>query len=100
MLPLPQRRVPPSGHIVISTTTPGEYSDHLGIAAVYDAWVDARLRGRSEERAFTKDSFVSGKTLEAIADLRDQFQTLLAEAGFLAKVSRRAGRAGVYAQVT
>lgn len=41
-----------------------------------------RLR-RASERAFCTDSFLSGRALEGISDLRRQFQQLLAEAGFL-----------------
>eukprot|EP00951_Prasinocladus_malaysianus_P004400 scaffold30872_cov32-Prasinocladus_malaysianus.AAC.3 len=42
-----------------------------------------RQRGRAAERAFCRDSFVSQRALEGIADLRQQFKSLLAEAGLL-----------------
>jgi len=46
---------------------------------------------RGAERAYCTDNFLSVRALEGIADLRRQFQQLLAEAGFL---GGRRGRAG------
>ncbi|KAK9844162.1 hypothetical protein WJX81_006552 [Elliptochloris bilobata] len=60
-----------------------EQSDHLAVLAAYQDWREARADGRAAERAFCTDSFLSVRALEGIADLRRQFQQLLAEAGFL-----------------
>jgi len=55
------------------------------------AWIDAKSLGRGAEMAFTRDNFLSFRTLEGIADLRTQFAQLLHEAGFL---GARAGKGG------
>ena len=61
----------------------GERSDHLAVVCAYEAWVEARKGGRGSEREFCWTHFLSGKSLEGIADLRQQFRTLLGDAGFL-----------------
>ena len=58
---------------------------------LFTAWVDAKSLGRGAEMAFTRDNFLSFRTLEGIADLRTQFAQLLHEAGFL---GARAGKGG------
>lgn len=59
---------------------------------VYREWMGSRSGGRGAERAFCRDSFVSGRALEEISDLRQQFRSLLHEAGFMPQ--QRGGRAG------
>ena len=56
---------------------------------LFTAWVDAKSLGRGAEMAFTRENFLSFRTLEGIADLRTQFAQLLHEAGFL---GARAGK--------
>ena len=56
---------------------------------LFPAWIDAKSLGRGAEMAFTRDNFLSFRTLEGIADLRTQFAQLLHEAGFL---GARAGK--------
>jgi len=58
---------------------------------LFTAWIDAKSLGRGAEMAFTRDNFLSFRTLEGIADLRTQFAQLLHEAGFL---GARAGKGG------
>ena len=60
-----------------------DQSDHLTCLNAYTAWVDAKSLGKSVEMQFTRESFLSFRTLEGIADLRNQFAQLLQEAGFL-----------------
>ena len=57
--------------------------------------VEVRPRaGRRVESEFVRDSFVSGRTLEAVADARRQCASLLAQAGLLGPRprTRRRGR--------
>ena len=68
-----------------------DQSDHLTNLNAFNAWVDAKSLGRGAEMAFTRDNFLSFRTLEGIADLRTQFAQLLHEAGFL---GARAGKGG------
>ena len=58
---------------------------------LFTAWIDAKSLGRGAEMAFTRDNFLSFRTLEGIADLRTQFAQFLHEAGFL---GARAGKGG------
>ena len=60
-----------------------DQSDHLATLNAYNAWVDAKSLGKAAEMAFTRDNFLSFRTLEGVADLRNQFSQLLHEAGFL-----------------
>uniref|UniRef100_A0A7S0IGJ7 RNA helicase n=1 Tax=Micromonas pusilla TaxID=38833 RepID=A0A7S0IGJ7_MICPS len=60
-----------------------DQSDHLTNLNAFNAWLDARALGKGAETAFTRDNFLSFRTLEGIADLRAQFAQLLHEAGFL-----------------
>ena len=60
-----------------------DQSDHLTCLNAYTAWVDAKSLGKSVEMQFTRENFLSFRTLEGIADLRNQFAQLLQEAGFL-----------------
>ena len=57
---------------------------------LFPAWIDAKSLCRGADMAFTRDNFLSFRTLEGIADLRTQFAQLLHEAGFL---GARAGKA-------
>ena len=71
-----------------------DQSDHLTNLNAFNAWLDARALGKGAEMAFTRDNFLSFRTLEGIADLRAQFAQLLHEAGFLGNdgKSRNRGR--------
>ena len=60
-----------------------DQSDHLTCLNAYTAWVDAKSLGKATEMQFTRENFLSFRTLEGIADLRNQFAQLLQEAGFL-----------------
>jgi len=60
-----------------------DQSDHLTILNAYNGWQDAKKLGKSSEFAFTRENFLSWRSLEGIADLRDQFTNLLNETGFL-----------------
>jgi ATP-dependent RNA helicase DHX57 len=70
-------------------------SDHIAAAAAFDAWAAARKAGRRIESDFVRDSFVSGRAMEGVADARRQCASLLASAGFLgARSNGRNGRGG------
>ena len=71
-----------------------DQSDHLTNLNAFNAWLDARALGKGAEMAFTRDNFLSFRTLEGIADLGAQFAQLLHEAGFLGNdgKSRNRGR--------
>ena len=74
-----------------------DQSDHLTTLNAFNAWTDARSLGKAAEMAFTRENFLSFRTLEGIADLRNQFAQLLQEAGFLGGGGgggRRGGRGG------
>jgi ATP-dependent RNA helicase DHX57 len=60
-----------------------DQSDHLTSLNAYAAWVQAKALGKSVEMQFTRENFLSYRTLEGIADLRNQFAQLLQEVGFL-----------------
>ena len=40
-----------------------DQSDHLTTLNAYNAWMDARSMGRAAEMAFTRDNFLSFRTL-------------------------------------
>ena len=74
-----------------------DQSDHLTTLNAFNAWTDARSLGKAAEMAFTRENFLSFRTLEGIADMRNQFAQLLQEAGFLGGGGgggRRGGRGG------
>lgn len=54
-------------------------------------WLSARSAGRGAERTFCRDSFVSGRALEEISDLRQQFRSLLYDVGFMGAGRGRGG---------
>eukprot|EP00873_Tetraselmis_striata_P014025 jgi/Tetstr1/434289/TSEL_023396.t1 len=66
-------------------------SDHLAVMQVYQEWLSARSAGRGAERTFCRDSFVSGRALEEISDLRQQFRSLLYDVGFMGAGRGRGG---------
>ena len=71
-----------------------DQSDHLTNLNAFNAWLDARALGKGAEMAFTRDNFLSFRTLEGIADLRAQFAQLLHEAGFLGTDGKSKNRGG------
>ena len=71
-----------------------DQSDHLTSLNAFNAWIDAKQCGKQIEMQFTRENFLSFRTLEGIADLRNQFCQLLQEAGFLGGGGGKGGRGG------
>ena len=57
-------------------------SDHLTLLRAYRGWERERRAGRTHERGFLFDNFLSGQTLRMIEKMKTQFKRLLQEVGF------------------
>ena len=84
----------------VSSIAAGEQSDHLVYAAAYDgwarAWRDAQLApGVNARAAAARHAAANGldpETLRQIAEMRGQYASLLADAGFIRASDARGGR--------
>jgi len=76
-----------------SFSKPRDKSDHILAFRAYDAWLEAKVGGYRQERAFCEEFFLSSNTLRTISDLRAQFVEVLSDAGFVQ--SGRGKRAGI-----
>ncbi|KAL3158036.1 hypothetical protein ABBQ32_011644 [Trebouxia sp. C0010 RCD-2024] len=67
----------------------GQQSDHLLMAAAYDAWATAKHKdGKQGARVFARKHFLSEQTLEMLVDMRWQFACMLADTKLIAANSR------------
>lgn len=57
-------------------------SDHLTLLRAYRGWERERRAGRTHERGYLFDNFLSGQTLRMIEKMKTQFKRLLQEVGF------------------
>ena len=84
----------------ISSIAAGEQSDHLVYAAAYDgwarAWRDAQLapgvNARAAAARYAAANGLDPETLRQIAEMRGQYASLLADAGFITSDTRGGGR--------
>jgi HrpA-like RNA helicase len=61
----------------------GRPSDHAALLGAFEQWSRAERAGRGAQ--FSWDHYLSGPTLKMCAQIREQFRTLLLDAGLLAK---------------
>ncbi|XP_070180183.1 putative ATP-dependent RNA helicase DHX57 [Littorina saxatilis] len=57
-------------------------SDYLTILNAYKKWLEAKKLGRHEEYEFCQENFLSIKTLQMLASLKQQYVELLSDIGF------------------
>lgn len=72
---------PPQADACKKSFAQGE-SDHLTLLRAFNSWTRARAEGRSAERTFLSDNFLSRNTLGMIEKMKNQFRKLLREIGF------------------
>jgi len=58
-------------------------SDHLTMVAAYRGWVQAKSKGKSSERRYCDEYFLSQQALEAVQSSRLDYASILADLGFL-----------------
>ncbi|CAK8696730.1 unnamed protein product [Clavelina lepadiformis] len=58
-------------------------SDHIMFVNVYNGWKDAAAHGRSTEKDYCWDNFLSLSVLKMIKDMRVQFAEYLHQSGFI-----------------
>ncbi|GAB4817860.1 hypothetical protein N2152v2_004906 [Parachlorella kessleri] len=69
----------------------GQQSDHLLMVAAFDGWLAARREGGPQGgRQHSRKHFLSEATLDMLADMRQQFASMLVDIGFV----DRHGRSG------
>jgi len=61
-------------------------SDHLAIVNAFDGWLNAKKNGgRSAERRFCDENYISSQALEAVAQSRVDFAQILSDLGFVSR---------------
>ncbi|KAK3581847.1 hypothetical protein CHS0354_009735 [Potamilus streckersoni] len=58
-------------------------SDHLTMLSAYRKWQDARKAGSHAAYSFCQENFLSQRTLEMLASMKQQFVELLSDIGFV-----------------
>ncbi|KAK7487044.1 hypothetical protein BaRGS_00021714, partial [Batillaria attramentaria] len=64
-------------------------SDYLTILNAYKQWLEVKKGGRREEYEFCQENFLSMKTLQMLANLKQQYVELLSDIGFTHKPNLR-----------
>ncbi|XP_060083551.1 putative ATP-dependent RNA helicase DHX57 [Ylistrum balloti] len=58
-------------------------SDHLTMVKAYQGWIDARKRSQYAGYSYCHDNFLSQRSLEMLASMKQQFVELLSDIGFV-----------------
>lgn len=58
-------------------------SDHITMVNAYNGWIEARQQGSREGYNFCYDNFLSVKSLQMLASMKQQFVELLSDIGFI-----------------
>ncbi|XP_069118914.1 putative ATP-dependent RNA helicase DHX57 [Argopecten irradians] len=58
-------------------------SDHLTMVKAYQGWIEARKKSQYAEYNYCRDNFLSQRSLEMLASMKQQFVELLSDIGFL-----------------
>ncbi|XP_061172560.1 putative ATP-dependent RNA helicase DHX57 [Saccostrea echinata] len=58
-------------------------SDHLTMLNAYKGWIESRLKSHNEGYRFCHENFLSYKSLQMLASMKQQFVELLSDIGFV-----------------